>query len=290
VVSRIGLVSVVVPTKDRAELLVEQLEALASQSYSGPWELIVVDNGPSVDQTPEVVEAFAGRIPVRFVIAAERSGASFARNAGAEAALGDYLLFVDDDDRVTPGWLEAMARAAEHADIIQGKNRFVYCGSDGIDTITISESEGLSDAWGFLPCVSGANSGIHKDLFREVGGFNERYKRAQDLEFFWRAQMATGRLAEFVADAVLEYRLRSGMRAVWKQAYDDSTAVPMLYRDFRSHGMPRRAWANLQGWTRIARYGPRWILSYRGREELAKEAGWLIGRMVGSIHQRVVYL
>ena len=56
--------------------------AFAAQTYSGPWELIVVDNGSSGDRTPEVVEAFAGRIPVRLVIAAERSGASFARNAG----------------------------------------------------------------------------------------------------------------------------------------------------------------------------------------------------------------
>jgi hypothetical protein len=155
VVSRIGLVSAIVPTRDRAELLVEQLEAFAAQTYPG---------------------ALADRIPVRLV--------------------------------------EAMARAAEHADIIQGKDRFVHRGSDRIDTTAISETEGLNDG----------------------------------------------------------------------------TAVPVLYRDFRSDGMPRNARENLQGWTRIVRYGPRWILSHRGREELAKEAGWLIGRMVGSIRQRVVYL
>jgi hypothetical protein len=80
------------------------------------------------------------------------------------------------------------------------------------------------------------------------------------------------------------------MRAVWQQAYHDGKAVPALYRDFRAHGMRRSPLSNLRGWTRIARYGPRWILSYHGREELAKEAGWLIGRMVGSIRQRVLYL
>jgi glycosyltransferase involved in cell wall biosynthesis len=236
-----------------------------------------------------VVESFASRIPVRLVVASERPGSSFARNAGAEAALGDYLLFVDDDDRVTPGWLDAMAQAAEHADIIGGKERWIHSGPDGIGPTTVSERDGLDSAFGFLPIVSGSNSGIRRDLFHEVGGFNERYKRAQDIEFFWRAQIVSGHPPEFVPDAVLEYRLRSGMRAVWKQAYEDGKDVPRLYRDFRSHGMPRNLRSDLRGWLRIARYGPRWLLSYRGREELAKEAGWRIGRMVGSAHHRVLY-
>jgi glycosyltransferase involved in cell wall biosynthesis len=287
--SRFSLLSVIIPTRGRPALLAEQLEAFAAQTYCGAWEVIVVDNG-AVDETPDVVRAFTGRIPVRLVAAAQRRGASFARNCGADAALGDYLLFVDDDDRVTPGWLEAMASAAEHAHIIRGNDRFVHRGPDGNDTVTKPETEGLSSPFGFLPSISGCNSGIRKDVFDKVGGFNERYKRLEDTELFWRVQMAEDVLPVFVPDAVIEYRRRSGMRAVWKQSYDDSKAVPMLYRDFRKQGMPRHPWENLRGWTRIARWGPRWILSYEGREELAREAAWLIGRMVGSIHQRVLYL
>ena len=153
-----------------------------AQTYSCPWELIVVDNGSSGDRT----RRWSRRLPAgsRYALSSRRSGPAQVSpgTAAAGAALGDYLLFVDDDDRVTPGWLEAMARAAEHADIIQGKDRFVHHGSDWCVTRPpFPKPKGSVHAWGFLPCVSGANSGIRADLFREVGGFNERYKRAQDL-------------------------------------------------------------------------------------------------------------
>jgi GT2 family glycosyltransferase len=137
------------------------------------------------------------------VTAAERTGASFARNRGADVALGDYLLFADDDDRVTPGWLEAMAAAAEQADIIRGKDRYVHQGPDGIGNVATSDSDGLNYFLGFLPSISGANCGIRKELFQKVGGFSERYQRLEDTELFWRAQLANREPPRFVADAVL---------------------------------------------------------------------------------------
>jgi glycosyltransferase involved in cell wall biosynthesis len=281
-------VSVVIPTRNRAESLTQQLEAFAAQSFSGSWEVIVADNG-SADRTPKVVEEFATRIPTRLVTAGNGRGSGFVRNRGVEAALGDYILFVDDDDRITPGWLEAMARAADRADIVRGRDRYIHCGPDGVETV-VHVMESLTSPFGFLPSVSCGNSGIRKDLFSRIGGFNERYRRLQDTDLFWRAQLASGPAA-FVADAVVDCRLRSGMRAVWKQTYDDSTFVPMLYRNYRDDGMPRsRAWDACLGWARIARYGPRWLCSYEGREELAREAAWRIGMIVGTVRHGACFL
>jgi glycosyltransferase involved in cell wall biosynthesis len=107
------------PTRDRARLDTLQLDALTQQPYRGPWELIVVDNGCR-DDTLGLLDTYALRLPLRVVIAAERAGAAYARNRGAARALGDYLLFIDDEDQVAPEWLYAMAEAARFADVIRG--------------------------------------------------------------------------------------------------------------------------------------------------------------------------
>lgn len=285
----IDLVSIIMPTRNRAHVISEQLEAFAAQTYDGAWELLVVDNG-STDRTAEVVESFTDRIPVRLVPAFERAGIAYARNTGAANARGDYLLFVDDDDHVLPGWLDAMTRAAEEHDVIGGRERWFRPNADGVAPTVLLETKGLDTAFHFLPIVSGSNGGVRRNLFDRVGGFSDGYRRCDDIDFFWRAQLASGCRAHFVEDAVLEYRVRSGLKTTWRQAYADAREVPRLYRRFRAEGMPRSLRDGLGGWVRIARYGPRWLTAERGRELLVTEAGWLLGRMVGSVEERVFYL
>lgn len=283
------LVSVILPTKNRAALLTEQLEALTRQTYDAPWELIVVDNG-SVDPTGEMATAFADRLPIRVVTATDRFGASYARNCGAEASKGGYLFFVDDDDLVTPGWLAAMVRGAERWDVIRGQLRHFRVGPDGPEMVPTSDNEGLFYAFEFLPTITGANSGIRRDLFMELGGFDERYRRYEDTQLYWRAQLA-GHEPGFVADAVLHYRLRAGARAVFGQSYRDEKVAPLLYREFRAVGMPRTsAKYAIRAWARIAKNAPRQLRTQRDREELVREIGVRLGRIVGSIRHGVLYL
>jgi glycosyltransferase involved in cell wall biosynthesis len=280
---------VILPTKDRDGLLQRQLEALVEQTYTGPWELIVADNG-SRDGTLELLETFSSRLPLRVVLAGERVGAAYARNRGAAAAVGDYLLFVDDDDEVAPHWLSAMAAAARHASVIHGSEHPFVSAADGTATARGPGTDGLHCPFGFLPSLSSANSGLRADLFRRLGGFNERYRRLEDTELFWRAQMVEGE-GEFVSDGILASRLRSGPRAVWLQAYTDGKAVPMLFRDFRAFGMPRtRPWDETKSLLRIMAWSRNWVRTPAGREEIAREFGSRAGRIVGSIRERVLYL
>jgi len=174
--------------------------------------------------------------------------------------------------------------------VIGGRERWFRPGDEGAAPFAVTETTELDRAFRFLPIVSGSNGGVCRVLFERVGGFSEQYRRCEDIDFFWRAQLAGGCRAQFVEDAVLEYRLRPGVQAIWKQAYADAREVPQLYRHFRAYGMPRDLKSSLAGWMRIARYGPRWLFSDRGRQELAKEAGWLLGRTVGSFHAGVLYL
>src|SRR2546429_2289116 len=97
--------SVVIPARDAADTLGEQLRALAQQTYRGEWEVIVVVNA-SIDGTRAIAERAAAVLPLR-VVDLMTPGTNVARNAGAMAATGEFLLFVDADDVVAPQWLEA---------------------------------------------------------------------------------------------------------------------------------------------------------------------------------------
>src|SRR4030067_522850 len=116
--------SVIIPTLNGADTIGAQLEALGHQELQDGWEVIIADNG-SADRTPEGVAAYASRLPgLRVIKASGASGAAHARNTGAKHAVGDALLFCDDDDEVGEGWLAAMGRA-----LLQ--HRFVACRADG---------------------------------------------------------------------------------------------------------------------------------------------------------------
>ena len=95
------LVSVVIPTRNRATRLAAAVASVERQTWPS-WELIVVDDG-SVDDTPDVLASIAERNErVRVVRHDESQGGSAARNHGIDIARGDILAFLDDDDEWLP--------------------------------------------------------------------------------------------------------------------------------------------------------------------------------------------
>ncbi|MBB4901182.1 bifunctional glycosyltransferase/CDP-glycerol:glycerophosphate glycerophosphotransferase [Streptomyces griseomycini] len=100
--------SVIVPAYQVQAYLHECLESVLSQSYDD-LELIAVDDG-SPDACGAVIDEFAARDPrVRAVHLPENTGLGRARNTGMERATGDYLVFLDGDDTLTPDALLAIA-------------------------------------------------------------------------------------------------------------------------------------------------------------------------------------
>jgi len=101
---------VIVPARDAEQTLPRVLEAIAGQELDGGFELIVVDNG-SLDATAQIAAEAEG---VNVVVRRERGqGPGAARNAGAAAARGRVLAFLDSDCWPAPGWLSAGVLATE---------------------------------------------------------------------------------------------------------------------------------------------------------------------------------
>jgi hypothetical protein len=212
-------VSVIIAAKDAVATLPAQLAALAAQHPPLRWEVLVADNG-STDRTADVVREASRTFPgLRLVDAAGTPGAGAARNAAAEVARGELLLFCDADDVVAPGWATGLHRALGRDDVVAGRLEWALLNdSTAQRSRALPQVEGLqrTEPLPWLECASSSNLGIRRDLFRRIGGFDTRARYLQDTDLCWRAQLAGGSLA-FEPAAVVHMRLRRGMRGAWRQ-------------------------------------------------------------------------
>jgi predicted AlkP superfamily phosphohydrolase/phosphomutase len=99
------LISVVTPTRNRLAALKEAVASVQGQSYEA-WELLIVDDG-STDGTPEFLEELDD--PRIRTFRAESVGPSRARNVGLDAAHGEVITYLDDDNLYDSNWLKAVA-------------------------------------------------------------------------------------------------------------------------------------------------------------------------------------
>ena len=284
--------SVVIPAWNAESVVGEQLAALEAQCFDGSWEVLVADNG-STDRTGERVLEWKDRLPdLRLVDASARRGRSPARNIGAAAARGDFLLFLDADDRATPGWLAAMADASRRGDVLGGAVVKFYPDGNGGETFEDENPTRSTPGpvFDFLPFSRSCNFGVRADVFRSVGGFNEDYDQAEDVELCWKLQLA-GLDLLYVPDATVLYRVSLDSKVRPRTAFRDGLGVPQLYRDFRDAGMPRSssvlAIRDVVG-AAVAR-PRRWFDPVR-RTEVVSRLAWRAGNAVGSYRNRVLYL
>ena len=107
------LVSIVIPTFNRRDQVLQALESIANQSYPH-LETIVVDDA-STDDTIEAIEARHFPMPVQIVRLDKNSGPSEARNRGISRATGNYIAFLDSDDRWLPEKIALQVAMAERS-------------------------------------------------------------------------------------------------------------------------------------------------------------------------------
>ncbi len=283
--------TVIVPVRNGAATIDAQLAALAGQTYPGPWEVVVADNG-STDATARIVRRWADRIPrLRLVDASDRVGAGHARNVACAVASGGLLLFCDADDVVANEWVAAMvAGLGEHAAVGGRVERRLLNDPQAV-TARPGRPDGLLDSFGFLPYPLTANCGIRREIWTCVGGFDENYPYgSEDVVFFWRAQLA-GYAVDYLPQAVVHYRLRSGLRGMVRQYYRYGRTHPRLFKDFARLGMPRtNVAAVVREWGWLLRNLSSLAHSRAGRTVWLTRLAMRTGRLVGSARHRVVYL
>lgn len=282
--------SIVIPSYNEERRLCEQLDALSRENWpEHQWEVVVVDNR-STDRTADVARSFVDRIPsLRIVNASARAGLSYARNTGITAARSERIAICDADDVIAPGWVAAMGCAlAEH--------RFVT----GLLEVDLLNPRWLADTRGrrfeagpmlfngLFPLASGGNLGLHRNLWRELGGFSEHVVGAEDIHFSMLAWFA-GESLHFEPRAVLHYRYRDDARALWQQGRGYGRARVTVCKELRSRGVKTSRFAGWRSWLWLIVRIPT-LRAHRGRVAWTWVAGNRVGHLEGSIRSRSLYI
>lgn len=166
------LISVVIPTHNRPELLAEALQSVAEQTLTD-WEAIVVDDAsqPAVDPT-QILQTYGPKVKVlRHELA---RGGSASKNTGIQAASGRYVAFLDDDDIYDPKYLEtAVATLEQHPKLTTLFMSVVWFGPNSKWT-----THYYSEAMGkILAELSGTLAGDNLLLFEDEKLFNALLNR-----------------------------------------------------------------------------------------------------------------
>lgn len=171
--------SVIIPTRDRPELLEFCLVALNAQTFSKDrFEVIVVDDGSSVPIGP-VVERHSRTLPIR-LLRQQNRGPAAARNQGLHAAAGTYVVFTDDDCRPEPEWLSAYEAAFAQAPGAGLGGEVKPAPENGIcgntSQLLVSYLYNHNDTRTPFFCTN--NVAFPRQLLLDLGGFDETFPLA----------------------------------------------------------------------------------------------------------------
>ena len=215
--------SIVVPVYNTSKYLKECLDSLIDQDLED-YEIIIVNDG-STDLSEPIIDRYAARYPFIHALIKENSGLADTRNYGLRFVRGDYVAFVDSDDRVAKDAYRKLLDKAKSEDLDLVVSDFRYFYEDGIKEDFIKS--GIREVTG----------DIHKDLILSpLFAWNKLYKTSyfksldivypklwyEDIPVTLNAFLRTDKIG-YVKEALFDYRQREGsiMASKYdKRAYD----------------------------------------------------------------------
>lgn len=219
-------VSVCIPTYNRANLLPYAVNSVLSQTYTD-FELIICDDG-SKDNTAEVVSKWDDP-RIRYIRQPVNGGRSRNMRSGFEAATGDYFIKFDDDDAITPEFLEktvAVLDAEPDVDFVCTNHWIINQNSERIESATLENSR----KWGKDKLKKGVIPDLVREtfikqslqvgstLFRrnclvEVDFMRPQADGCEDFDLLVRLAIA-GKKGYFLPEFLMEYRFHGGQTSL----------------------------------------------------------------------------
>jgi len=213
------MVSVVIPSFNRAHMIADALDSIAGQTYR-PVEIIVVDDG-SEDNTEKTVADWKtaheqdGELSVSYVKQPNQGG-NVARNRGIREASGDFIAFLDSDDLWHPAKLEKQIAVMNENDeigaVYSGLQQVELESGAVVEKMTRTYPQGKILAQMLIHDVTSPTSTyvVRRDVFEKVGCFDVDLQARQDWDMWIRVSAAYS--IGCVPDALVDFRDHSGPR------------------------------------------------------------------------------
>ena len=189
------MISIIIPTFNRAEFLKEAIPSVLAQDYftgsadAGRFELLVIDDG-SIDRTKAVVESFSPPVVYRYF---DHKGVSAARNLGIKLSQGDYVAFLDSDDLWKPDKITvqmSLMKSLPETKICYTEETWIRNGV----FVNPRKKHKKYSGWIFdkvLPlCLLSLSSALFcRSVFDEIGTFDENLPACEDYDLGIRAAL-----------------------------------------------------------------------------------------------------
>lgn len=225
--------TVVVPCYNAGPFIDRLLACFSRQDIREPWEILFVDNRSTDDTTKRIAEYGGDLPPFRVLEAKDKAGAGYARNVGVQHASSPFVAFCDADDEIPDDWAGKMC---------EGIRRFGFIGCRISDLDSNPEAfkglmAGLAHGHynlGLFPFCGAGTMGIGREIFMDVGGFDDALKICEDIDFCYRAQLLGNPLHEDLQNTIY-YRVRNSEWALYKQRYTwgrHEKAIALRYKRF----------------------------------------------------------
>ena len=228
--------SFVIPVYNRPDETDELLESLAQQTLRD-FEVLVVEDGSQIT-CQQVVQKHAAQMPIKY-FCKPNSGPGQTRNYGAERSQGEYLIFLDSDCVLPPGYLEAVEKelSASPCDAFGGPDRshpsftpvqkaISYSMTSFFTTGGIRGGKKKLDK--FYP--RSFNMGISASLYRKLGGFS-KMRFGEDIDLSIRIFQSGARCRLF-PQAWVWHKRRTDLRKFFRQVYNSGIARINLYKKY----------------------------------------------------------
>ena len=228
--------SLIIPVYNRPDEVDELLESLTGQTFTD-FETVVVEDGSS-RPCRDVVEKYAGRLSVKYYDK-PNSGPGQTRNYGAERSSGEYLIVLDSDCVLPPGYLQAVddELRREPADAFGGPDRAHESFTDVQKAISYAMTSffttggirgGKKKMDKFYP--RSFNMGVRAEVYRRLGGFS-KMRFGEDIDFSIRIFKARCSCRLF-PDAWVWHKRRTDMKKFFKQVHNSGIARINLYKKY----------------------------------------------------------
>ena len=280
--------SIIIPFRDAEQTLEQAVRAVADQVAGRPVEIILVDNGSSDGSRARALALGAEYDTIRLVDASHVTGPAATRNVGAEQASSSILAFTDADDVVLPGWVDALLNLRGAPDLFASGPVLRF--ENGQVPGPESQPGRRAQMWHmrYRPYADGSNLVVAREVFVKAAGFDTGLQTGEDVDLSWRLQR-DGIVLHFVPELRVAARWRDTTCATLRQYYRYGRGDVLLFKRHRVDGAQRDPLITLaRAYAGVLLRLP--LLGIKAtRRRWAHQAGRRVGRLMGSLRNRVFY-